>query len=425
MSAPLASLLALLAAIVLACTTRINVGLVAIALAWLIGVGVAGLDPAAVVDGFPTSLFFTLTGVTLLFALADVNGTLEALARRAVSLARGDRRLLPILFFAIALVLAAIGPGAIVAVALVAPLAMAMGARAGVPSFLISLMIANGAGAGNLSPLSAVGVIANTKIAEAGIGAYPWRVCLANFVAQTLVAAAAWVYYASAGRRAVGVVPDRVTVDTAPAPTTPAPRLDRAQIITVAVLLAWIAAVLAVELPIGLGAFVAAAVLILARVADEATAIARVPWGVILMVCGVSVLIGVVEASGGMELFTAMLAAIATPSTIYGAIAFVTGVISTYSSTSGVVLPAFLPTVPGLVEQVGGGDLLGVALAINIGSSLVDVSPLSTGGALCVAAVADRAEARTLYRRLLIWGLSMALVGAAIAQVLAPAIARF
>ena len=66
-----------------------------------------------------------------------------------------------------------------------------------------------------------------------------------------------------------------------------------------------------------------------------------------------------------------------------------TGSISTYSSTSGVVLPAFLPTVTSLVARVGGGDPLAVALSINVGSSLVDVSPLSTIGALCVAAVAD------------------------------------
>ena len=70
-------------------------------------------------------------------------------------------------------------------------------------------------------------------------------------------------------------------------------------------------------------------------------------------------------------------------------IAFVTGLISTYSSTSGVVLPTFLPTVPGLVRELGGGDPLAIALSINVGASLVDVSPLSTLGALCVAAVAD------------------------------------
>ena len=100
------------------------------------------------------------------------------------------------------------------------------------------------------------------------------------------------------------------------------------------------------------------------------------------------------ETTGGMDLFTGMIARVASPATINGVIAFVTGVISTYSSTSGVVLPAFVPMVPGLVRQVGGGDPLAVTLSINVGSALVDVSPLSTLGALCVATVVDPVAAR-------------------------------
>jgi len=87
------------------------------------------------------------------------------------------------------------------------------------------------------------------------------------------------------------------------------------------------------------------------------------------------------------------------------------------------VLPAFLPMVPGLVRKVG-GDPLALALSINVGSSLVDVSPLSTLGALCVATVLDRSAARDLFRKLLIWGLSMAIVGALLCAALAPAFAR-
>jgi len=103
----------------------------------------------------------------------------------------------------------------------------------------------------------------------------------------------------------------------------------------------------------------------------------------------------------------------------------VTGAISTYSSTSGVVLPAFLPTVSELVAKVGGGNPLAVALSINIGSSLVDVSPLSTIGALCVAAIADQTVARKLFRAMLLWGVSMIVVGAIFAQLFAPLLVRW
>ena len=76
------------------------------------------------------------------------------------------------------------------------------------------------------------------------------------------------------------------------------------------------------------------------------------------------------------------------------------------------------------MQQVGGGDPLAVALSINVGASLVDVSPLSTIGAICVAAIATTEVARDLFRKMLIWGVSMTLVGAALCQLFAGWFAR-
>jgi Na+/H+ antiporter NhaD/arsenite permease-like protein len=356
----------------------------------------------------------TLAGVTLLFALADGNGTLERLAVRALRLARGDARVVPLVLFAIACAVSTLGPGAISSVALLAPMAMQVGARAGLPPFLTALAVTNGANAGNLSPVSAVGVIANTKMAEAGLGGHALKVWAANFLAHLLVGAAAYVIFG--GLRLEG--------RAAAAPAAEAPPLERPHWLVLAVTVAWIAGVVGFGLPLGPSAFAAAMVVILCRAADETQAIRRMPWAAILMVTGMSSLVAVLEKTGGMALFTALLARLASPAVINGAIAFVTGLVSTYSSTSGVVLPTFLPTVPGLVRAVGGGDPLAVALSINVGSALVDVSPLSTLGALCVAAVAEPEASRDLFRRLMVWGLSMTLAGALLCQLLAGPFAR-
>jgi di/tricarboxylate transporter len=414
MNPAIASLLALLVAIVLSMFSRINVGLVAIALAWIVGVYVAGQKPDAVMAGFPATLFLTLTGVTLLFACAEANGTLKHLAHHAVSLVRGNGRLLPVLFFVIALVISTVGPGAISSVALVIPLAMATGERAGISRFLTALMVANGANAGNLSPISSVGVIANTKMAQAGIGGHEWKVWFANFIAHALVSAAAYWFF---GRRQMA------RTDAAPPAEQVQSPLTRQQWLTVAVILYWIAGVLVLKLNLGLSAFAAATLLILANATDERQVIRNIPWGVIVMVSGVSLLIALLEKTGGMEHFTALLARVASPTSITGVIAFITGAISTYSSTSGVVLPAFLPTAPRLAQQIG-GDPLAIALSINVGSALVDVSPLSTLGALCIATVSDSDEAKILFRRLLFWGLSMTIVGALFCQLVIGLIAR-
>jgi di/tricarboxylate transporter len=192
-------------------------------------------------------------------------------------------------------------------------------------------------------------------------------------------------------------------------------------LITVA---AWAAAAVFLRAPVGLSAFAAVVLLLALRAIDELEAMRRTPWGPILMVSGMSTLVAVVEKAGGLELMSALVARFSTPATITGVMALVTGAISTWSSTSGVVLPAFLPTVPALVSRLGGGDPLAIALSINVGSSLVDVSPLSTLGALCIAALGDPAGARDLFRRLMAWGLSMILVGGLLCQLLAGFFAR-
>lgn len=408
------SLASLLVAIVLSCTSRINVGLVALPLAWVVGL-YAGLPGDVMAAKFPGSLFLTLTGVTLLFALADVNQTIDRLAHAALRLARGSARMVPIVFFLIACALSTVGPGAVPAVALVVPMAMAVGLRAGIPPFLTALMVANGANAGNLSPVSAVGIVANVKMAEAGLAGTEAKVWAANFLAHVLVSVAA--YLMLGGPKLAGTAGGTTAAS------------DRAwtwsQWFTLAVVAAWIVAVVGLKLTLGSAAFAGAALLILWRAADEGAAVRKMPWGAILMITGVSVLVGVLEQTGGMALFTSLLARLATPASVNGVIALVTGLISTYSSTSGVVLPTFLPTVPGLVAQLGGGDPLAISLSINVGSSLVDVSPLSTLGALSVAALADPGAARELFGKLMIWGLSMSVAGAVMCQLFAGAFARF
>jgi di/tricarboxylate transporter len=192
----------------------------------------------------------------------------------------------------------------------------------------------------------------------------------------------------------------------------PLPPLEPRHWLTLALIVALLVGVIGFGLDVGPTALTAAVVLTFARAANEKEAIAAMPWGVMLMVTGVTVLIVLMEKTQGLELFTDLLVRVSTPGTVTGVVAFVTGVVSVYSSTSGVVLPAFLPTVPGLVERLGGLDPLAIASAMNVGSHLVDLSPLSTTGALCLAGVPAGADSRGLFHQLLAWGLSMTVVGA-------------
>ena len=397
------TLAALGVAVLLSCVTRLNVGLLAMALAWVIGVYVVGLQVKAVAAGFPVDLFLTLTGVTLLFSQASVNGTLPRVAQNAVRLCRGRAGFVPILFFALAAVLGSCGPGNIATTGLLAPVAMGTALRMRISPFLMAIMVGNGANASSLSPLAPTGLIVSGLMVKIGLPGMELQTWWLNLAAHALVAFTG--YFLFGGLRLLRE-PASGGADVERAP------LERAHWLTLAVIAALVLGVVFGRMQIGMAAFAGAVLLSLLRAADEDEALRRVPWGTIMMVCGVTVLISLLEKTSGLDLFTDLLARVATPTTVIPLVALMVGLISAYSSTSGVVLPAFLPLVPGLVAKLGLDSGLGLAETMNIAGHLVDVSPLSTIGALCIASIPAGDASRLLFNQLLAWGFSMMAVGA-------------
>ena len=407
------SLAALVLVVVLSCTTAVNPGYISLALAWLIGIYLAPLwgtrfTIGQVVAGFPTELFVTLVGVTLLFTLARDNGSLDQVVQAALGVCRGNAGLIPIVFFGLSLGIASIGAGNIAAAALIAPLAMAVADRAKISPFLMTLMVGHGCIAGALSPIAPTGIIANGLMARMGMSGFERQNYLYNLLANTLAAATA--YIAFGGIRLFRESPE--VGQSEQGNSGPAATMSLRHWITLGAIAVLVIGVVGFQAHVGMGAFAAAVLLMLTKAADEKGAIQAIPWGVIVMVCGVTVLTSLLEKTGGIDLFTTILARFATHRSVTGLIALVTGLMSVYSSTSGVVLPALLPSVPGLVAKLGGGNPLAIASSILIGGHLVDVSPLSTIGALCIASAPASADRRLLFNRVLAWGLSMSVVGA-------------
>lgn len=418
MSLAVLSVLALAVAILVSCVTSLNVGVLALAMAWVLGVYVGGMPIATVIAGFPTALFLTLTGMTLLFSLAQVNGTLDRLAHRAVHSCRGNRGMIPIIFFILAFGLASMGPGNIATAALIAPMAMATASRVGIPLFLMAIMVGNGANAGALSPFAPTGIIVNGLMARIELPGHELATFLYNASAHALVAFSGYFLFGGLKlfTREAG---EFFTLET---PDGHPHRFASKHWITLGTIVVLLASVILVPSlrttgSIGMAAFAASVFLVLTGCAEDGEAIKKMPWRVIMMVCGVTVLISILEKAQGIELLVSLVARFSTKGTVTGVVALLTAVVSVYSSTSGVVLPAFLPMVPGLAAQLGVTAPLAIAASMNVGGHLVDVSPLSTIGALCVAgAPAD--ESRPLFNKLLAWGLSMCLVGSLLCYLL-------
>ena len=448
MSLAVISVCALTLAVVVSCVSRLNVGVLAIALAWIVGVYIGGMPANTVMAGFPSQLCLTLIGVTLLFALAQTNGTLERITHRAVLICRGNCGTIPIMFFWLAAGLSSMGPGNIATMALLAPIAMATAVRTGIPLFLMAIMVGNGSNSGGLSPFAPTGIIVNGLMARNGLPGYEWSTYLYNLVAHIVVAFTAYALFGGVKLFGAGRVSKEEVAESAEEVLPPKggshggshkavlpPKggshkggshkggshgiegFEGRHWITIGVIAALLVSVIVFKVNVGLGAFAGSVILVLSGAADDGEAFKKMPWRVIVMVCGVTVLIALVERAQGIDLMVSLVAKVSSPETVTGVLAFITGIVSVYSSTSGVVLPAFLPMVPGLAAQLPGASPLALASSMNVGGHLVDMSPLSTLGALAIAGVPSE-DSRPLFNRLLAWGLSMTVVGAVICYLL-------
>ena len=404
------SLVALVVAVLLSCFTQLNVGLLAIILAWIIGVYVGGMPVKDVAAGFPIDIFLTLTGITMLFSMARVNGTLERVAHWAVGLAKGRVGLVPILYFFLAAVIASSGPGNIATIGLLGPIAIATAIRMNISPFLMAIMVGNGSQAGALSPIAPTGVIVAKLMTRIGLPGMEVQTWLYNALAHALVAFGGYILFGGLKLLTRGEV-YKSTENTFE-------RLESRHVMSLITIALLIIGVVFLKLDVGMAAFTGFILLTLLRAGDQDKAIKDVPWGTIVMVCGVTVLINLLQKTSGMDLFTGFIARFSTPGSIIPLLAGTVGLISAYSSTSAVVLPAFLPTVPSLAMKLGITSTSAIAMTMNVSGHLVDVSPLSTIGALCVASLPAGYNSKRLFNQLLARGLSMTAVGALICWVL-------
>ena len=434
----LVSILALVILVGISCVNEdLNVGFLGIAFGIIVGGVFAGTPASKVMNAFPLSLFMILVGVTFLFGMAQTNGTMEKLTAYSIRACKGNTALVPIIIYILATFITTIGPGNIAGCALMAPVAMAIASKVKMPAFLMTLLVVGACNGAAFSPFAPTGIISNGIIAkcapELGIPAdylntLAWKIHFNSTIAQGFVNIGG--FFVMGGlkwiREQKGAALDIDELAPKPEPFNAA---QKTTLLLVAIL---IILVVVPGLPgvkgtlpkyitnmlsnVGSISFVLSIILMLTGYGDSKAAVKVMPWSVIMMVCGVSVLIDVMDKAGGLNFLVEVMASVAGPTTICFWTAFVPAVISAYSSSSGVVMPMFLPMTPGLVELTG-GDPVSIISAIDVGSHLVDTSPLSTLGALCIASAGEEEDKGVLFRKLLIWGLSMSIVSGIVCYV--------
>jgi len=460
----LASILVLVVVFLLATLLPVNMGALAFVALFVFGGLVVGEEvPDEVLADFPADLFIILVGVTYLFAIAKNNGTVDWLVQAAVRLVRGRVALIPWMMFVVISILTAFGAVVPAAVAIIAPVGLSFARRHGINPVLMSLLIINGASAGGFSPISIFGAITNGVVARSGLPGSPLGLFVSSYVINALLSVV--VFFLFGGRQLLnrriatdeaeterdGPRPDDPDFDEsvlreerrresstrgddptssvissrigtgspggavrqrarrADSPDVLDERIDlnRSRVLTLIGIVGTALVSFTLGLDIGVVAITAAVLLSLVSGEANKAAVAQIAWPTVLLITGIVAYVGLMQRIGTIDWLGNQVAGIGVPLLAALVICLIGAAVSAFASTTG-ILAALIPlAVPFLLGgQVGA---VGMIIALALSSSIVDSSPFSTSGALCVANSLE--EQRDLvYRRLLQWGMSMIVV---------------
>src|SRR5690349_2114662 len=197
MSQEVVSILVLVAIFAIGTLRPINMGLLGIVAAFVVGTAI-GTDEDTVFAGFPGDLFIILVGVTYLFAIANNNGTVDWLVHAAVRGVGGRVALIPWVMFMVTAVLTMVGSVVPAAVAIVAPIALGFAVKYRINPVLMGLMVVNGATAGGFSPISIFGTITNGVVEKSNLEGNPTLLWVSSFVFNFLLSVV--VFFMFGGR---------------------------------------------------------------------------------------------------------------------------------------------------------------------------------------------------------------------------------
>lgn len=375
----LISLLVFVAVIVLAFVCKVNSGILAIAAAFILG-RINGISDAAIMKMFDSKMFLMLLGVMYLFCIAQENKTLELLSKKILAMCHGKVKLFPPILFFLSAVLSAIGPGLISVTALMAAISVALAKECEVHPIKLMSFGTMGAIAGGLSSLAPSGIVGIEKAAENGIMGVAGPLMIHTFLTNLLLAVIVYFFVFKCHK-----LPDaKISADD----NAETVKFTWKHWVTLAAILitAALTAIPGLNINVGLAAISMSVLLTILKVGNEEAALKKMPWGTLLLVTGVGVLISVVTELGGITLLSDFLSKLMTPFIATAIITLLAGVMSWFSSASGVVMPTLIKTLPNLAATIPGLDLVAMVIGISIGANLAPYSPLSTCGGLMLAA---------------------------------------
>ena len=372
MGIALVSLIILVLVIFIGFFRKINVGLVAILAVTIFGTFIGEKD-SVIIKGFSSSLFIMLLGVSFLCSIGITNGSLELMSKKILKLSGGYAFIAPILIYIIGFGIAAIGPGCVPALGIVAALSLPLGKSTGYDSVMLAIIGEIGSFTGRFSPITPESLLIQKLTEPQGITNYQSIILIYASVTTIILSVIIFIIFKG------------YKVKTQKMEQNEIPSFNKNQIFTLIGFLIVIIACTFYKRNVGLISFAVGILLILIKAADEKTVFKAISWSTLLMITGFGMLMDIVILVGGVSLLSDSLAKIMTPHTAVAIQGLTGGIMSWFSSAIGVVWPTLVPTVGSIANSVGvPADSLISILCLT--ASFAGLSPASTGGGLIMAA---------------------------------------
>ncbi|MCP2241614.1 SLC13 family permease [Lentzea aerocolonigenes] len=391
MSSQIIAILVLGGMFVVATVLPVNIGILALVSSFLVGTFVFGLEDKEIFEGFPVSLFITVVGVTYLFSVAKLNGTIDLLVEGGIRLVRGRAILVPWVLFAVAATLTALGTFTPAAVALLVPIGMSFAFAYRISPLMIGMMVICGAHAGAFSPMAVSGALVYGIVVKSGLTISHAALFFASLGFNLLLAAVTYALLRRRGEESFVERPDGdATADDVPTGGGVATAVRQKTIAvtwrqraTLVALVVLVVGALAFHLQIGFLALAAGAVLAVLDRENLGKAVEGISWPTILLVAGMVTYVGVLEHSGTIDWVAHGAVGLGAPLLVALVLCVIVGVTSAFASSTAILTATIPMAIPLLLTD--SLPVVGVVAAMAISTTIVDVSPFSTNGALVLA----------------------------------------
>jgi len=402
-------LLTLVLSIGLGYFTKINIGFFAIIGAYLIGCFGMGLKPSEVTEFWPVKIFFIIFAVTLFYNFALANGALERLAGHLLYRCRKYPYLLPLAIFVASTIIAALGAGFYTVLAFMAPITLLLCQKTNMSLIVGGMAVNYGALAGANFMTSQSGIIFRSLMESVGVdNSTGFTYATGIFVVTMIIPIVVLGLYTLFNRKRSNIIIEEVK----PEPFSAAQKKSLFLIIFMMVLVL-IFPILHLLFPtqttisflnskidIAFIAIIFALISLLLKLADEKKVIALVPWGTLIMICGVGMLMSLGVKVGIINILTDWLTQNVPIWLIPLVLCLISAVMSVFSSTLGVVAPTLFPIVPA-IAIASGIDPLILFICIVAGAQSSAISPFSSGGSLIMGAAPNGIDKDKLFNQLL------------------------